>query len=634
MSRNRVDWWNAHKTGEAAHTGALAWVKAQDSVQQQRRTKAYENAALMHVDVSNFGRTAPAAKGAEYFAFNKAHAGARAVASKVHSSPVALMAMTSGGTFAEQQKAKRFTAHIEDQFLELGVRDNDFAWCMDAMTWDAAVAKVFRDGDAVKVERRFAHQIIVDKDEAAMGLDGVRTMAEQVPVDRGVLLARFSDLGKEVREAIEIAPNMSIEESQTYGVDSLADLVLVTEIWHLSSGPVVEEDGETVAHDGRHAICIQNATLLDEEFDRERFPFVFMHQLPPQAGIWQTSFAERYANAQDAYDTLSQKLSECVTLSASLRLLQHADTTMEALDDQSGCYKWSGPQQPTQLQLAPLPPGAFDFLNFIGEGITRNEGIAEISATGNLPVGMRDAPGIAIEHMDELFSEQIAPMMRSRQAFWRGIGERILEEERAIAADNGGWTIMYADGAKIREDKFKDIDLGKGHYRLQVQTVGLMSKTPAAKYRLAAELRKSGDISRTAYLRMLDMPDAEAELGMETSDEDVVRMMIGDILENGKPHVAFVFDNPDTIIRLGKQAYNLGKIRGEKPEHLELLANYIMSAFDLKKQAAGPAPTMPAPPDAMPPPPPMEPGAPPGEPVDPAMQPPPMMGAPMPPGVA
>ncbi len=44
-------------------------------------------------------------------------------------------------------------------------------------------------------------------------------------------------------------------------------MIKVIESWHLKSGPK--------AKDGKHTICISSATLFEEQYDKDYFPFVF-----------------------------------------------------------------------------------------------------------------------------------------------------------------------------------------------------------------------------------------------------------------------------------------------------------------------------------------------------------------------
>jgi len=91
-------------------------------------------------------------------------------------------------------------------------------------------------------------------------------------IDRQVLLRLFPNHAAEIRQASRTTDNIDFANT------TLVDQIEVLEAWHLPSG-----EGAT---DGRHVICISNATLVDEQWDKGSFPFVFVRWTDPMLGFW------------------------------------------------------------------------------------------------------------------------------------------------------------------------------------------------------------------------------------------------------------------------------------------------------------------------------------------------------------
>ena len=92
-----------------------------------------------------------------------------------------------------------------------------------------------------------------------------------------------------------------------------ADLVRVIESWHLPSG---EE-----AKDGKHTICISNATLLDEKYEKDYFPFVFFRWGLRPVGFFGQGLAEQLQGLQLEINKLLRTIQVSMHLVSIPKLL-------------------------------------------------------------------------------------------------------------------------------------------------------------------------------------------------------------------------------------------------------------------------------------------------------------------------
>ncbi len=116
----------------------------------------------------------------------------------------------------------------------------------------------------------FPGELFVDHVDGFYGQP--RNFYQRKFIDRQVLMRLFPDFSDEIRQASRTTDNID------YANTTLVDQIEVLEAWHLPSG-----EGAT---DGRHVICISNATLLDEPWEKGSFPFVFVRWTDPMLGFW------------------------------------------------------------------------------------------------------------------------------------------------------------------------------------------------------------------------------------------------------------------------------------------------------------------------------------------------------------
>lgn len=596
--RVRIDakWWAFHLRGEDPSSAIHNILDNASTRWSLRRQMSANNAALINADLSAFGTASNSAgNDHEVLSFNALLNCVKTVASKLIQHRTIPFAVTEGGTASERRRAAKFNAMAAGQFQSRGVFENDEQWCMDALTFEAGVAKVFAADGVVNVERVFAFELWVDDIEARRGWKGVRTLYFRTPIDREVLLARYADAKPEVLESLK-GYELSSADKSLYQIQSDADMVLVTEAYHLPSAKGKD--------DGRYVICFRGGTLVDEPYTKNRFPFAFLYQDKPLTHVWQYPLVSRITAPQREYDTGKSTIQDAVRYAIPKLLVSNNEgKTKVTVDDELGQIIEYESEAPVYLTPQPIHPDYIRYVNEIPNEMLRYEGISEMSANGMVPRGMNGASGKALQIFDDSYSERLAPFAKNRQQFYCEIGELMLDALRDLAAENNGLVVELYNNKTFKLCKFSEIDLGEGKYKFMVQPASVEYRSLSSKMQQAGELFNMGAINLQEYRRMLGIPDLVAVNQLDTAPIENVDAIIETILDTGEVPGIFPTNNLDIILDRAGKAVELAYLNEEDEEKIAALNEFIIRARAEKEKITPPpaAPPM-APPGPMTPP--------------------------------
>src|SRR5690606_20657104 len=72
---------------------------------------------------------------------------------------------------------------------------------------------------------------------------------------------------------------------------------------------------------GRHTICIEGATLLDEPWERDSFPFAFLCWSPPRSGFWGSVLVDELAALQYKVNEVFRDLQQNIYYTSAIKVL-------------------------------------------------------------------------------------------------------------------------------------------------------------------------------------------------------------------------------------------------------------------------------------------------------------------------
>lgn len=509
----------------------------------------------------------------------------------------------------------------------------------DGLIRGTGVAKVYRDGGDVAIERIPRREIIVDPTEARYGTP--RVMGQVKRISKDVLAAMFP----EHAPAIMAAAAATREEWEPFEGDLDTDQVEVAEGWHLPSGPD--------ADDGNHVIALRGLMLERGSWDRQRFQTATFHWCPPVDGFWGTGLVEEAAPTQKEVNDTLAGMGENIKSALALKVFVFRGAN--GMNVNKHHLKAKDPnvievdgQVPQFVAPTPFNQPTLEYLKWRIQQAYEMCGISQASAAAKSPLG-NQASGKALDTMYDLESDRFADVENEYAQFRVELGQLMLDEARAIAKD-------YADGklgedangkkikpaAWIQEIDWTKIDTDSGSYHLILEPINFLPDSRSGKLATVKEMADAGLLSNPMQTAALfDEPDvARANRYMlgpyrriEKWLEDLANL---DIPEEDLVPTPYMLRIPNLAkeMLLGEMDMVEAEINSERitDDEEKVLARFRWACDMLKaaeeelaKQDAAKAPAAPAPMPAAPPVDPMAAAAPP-MPMDPAMMAPPMPG--------
>lgn len=385
----------------------------------------------------------------------------------------------------EQRYAEKVSDVVRTKIGHSAIERATPLFLRSALIRGSGVMQVVRDGGDITVEEVPRAEIVIDPRDAKYG--DPKTMARYRIVPRAVLEELFEDKEEEVMRAPN-APTSSID------VQGQEDCVEVLEAWRLPCG-----DDE-----GRHVIAVRGATLLDEEYTRAVFPFVFMHYQPPAvgSGFWGQGLVEQLSAIQQKVDETFAQIQHNMDAVGGLTIFLPRGANINKTELRAKQVKVVETDGPAPAFVAPNPvsPQLTQYLNFLLEQAYQISGVSQASASSKNPLGS-NASGKALDTMYDLESDRFSQLELQYAHARVDLGRLIIDEARAIAADS---SMPRRKKAKwINEIDWSRVRVDEGEYTLKVEAVNFLPDTRAGKLSTVKELADSGllqDPTQTAAL--------------------------------------------------------------------------------------------------------------------------------------
>jgi len=551
--------------------------------------------------------------------FNIVHSLCQAATAKIAKHRPGISFLTSGGDWSQRNKAKNLDKFIQGQIYSTKAYQVTQKAFLDACIVGTGVVKVLMEHGRTKLERIPMVELTVDGAEATHG--DPRQIFQTKMVSRHVLAAKFPKQKNQILEAVEGIDDSSGEETK------YSDLIKCHEAWHLPSGPE--------SNDGRHVISIANATLLDEEYDKDYFPFIFVRWTDSPISFWGDGLAKEVKGIQVEVNKLLAQIQEQMHLATPKVFIEETSKVVNAhLNNRVfGAIRYRG--TPPQFFIPRSVSGEmFQHLDRLVNQAYEMTGISQLSAQSKKPVGLES--GRALREFSDIESERFMVVGQAYENVFIDVSRQLIALVKDATEDGEKYlSISFTPNSGVEKIEWADVDMKEDEYIMRIQPIGSLPQTPAAKLASITEMHMNGMFTKEEAHQLLDFPDLDRANRLKNAHVELIDQMIDSMIDKNKYTPPEPYSLSDAAIERVQQSYNLGKLEGVPEKRLELLRRWIAQAVSLLEKAQTPqppaGPPMPPgmPPEAMmgmgmqPGPPGMPPGLPPG-PIPP--------GPPMPPG--
>ena len=481
--------------------------------------------------------------------------------------------LTSGGDWEMQRKAKRLTKFTSGQFYGSKIYEVAPKVFLDACVFGTGVMKIFEHDGEIKCERVFPDEIVVDDLEARYG--NPRQMFQRKVVDKQVLASLFPEFAEDIHNA------SSVEDDDT--LYRASEQIECIEAWHLPSS----KD----AKDGRHVIAIENATLMDDSWERDDFPFAFIRWTNRLLGFFGQGLAEQLTGIQVEINRLLRNIQQQMHLATPKVFVESGSKISKAHINNEiwGVIEYAG--TPPQFFVPKTVSGEiFSHLDRLFNRAYVIAGVSQLAAGAKKPAGLES--GVALREFQDIESERFLMVAKAYEQLFLDAADQMIDIAREVSARGESFEVISQGDDDIEKIKWADIDLERNEYVMKVYPTSLLPTTPAAKLQKVIEMLQAGMLTQQEARALLDYPDLEAVNNMATASQELFNMMIERILEKGIYQAPEPYMNLSMGIAMMQSAYLRAKINSVPETRLDLFRRFIEDSIALlarmQAQAAPP----------------------------------------------
>jgi hypothetical protein len=581
----------------------------------------------------------------ETLVYNAAQNAVETVHAKVVKNKIALMPLTNGGGYLARHRAKEMGKAVEGVFDDNDGERIEEDVIMDALVTDhgAGAVKVIEGRDRVILEHLAVEDVWFDEAETRMGRP---TCCYYVPRD-GIDVYRVLD--DYAREGDDYPGLVGTAESRRKAILSAAQKpqawrlrttpmsshrVDIFEAWHPPTcreevdeeyeEEYEDEDGEKKTrkatrkverHDGRHVVAVagEDGTLIDEPWDEKEWPILLYVPRRRRRHVLGLSLMRSLLAPQREYEKGTTKIQYMHQKMGVSGWSAHKDAMLNQREITSGTkgagfvMEWEGQIPPQPMVTQPVDASTYAYVDSIPRSMLERNGISTLAASSQVPAGLQQASGKALQVFEDFEDVRLLPYHRSRERFRVALGWLIICTAMRIVERTGSYKARYRGKLGVEEIDWadlKDLVSDRESFVLKVFPVSQLSKQPAARFAQLTELLNSGAITPEQFKRLFDLPDLEAESMLDTADTDIIDRNLDLMVTKGKYIAPDSFDNLELLVQRTGKFINLCRQHEVPEDRIKLLHDHIEDAktlMDEAKAKAAAAAAAAAPPPGMPP---------------------------------
>lgn len=596
-------WWRAAELEKKPHE-ILDNLARQIEDDQSSRYEAYKQYARL-LDVAH-DNTELLAIMREDLVQNELQATIETLHSQVFKNKVVPAVSAAGADYEEWSRARDYSRWLEGAFDQAEVWEETFPQAgMHALAYGTGAIKVgFRDcGETAHIT---AHAVsprclFVDKIESKHGRP--RTLIEKSMMDRWVLYDTYKDDDEgfygnaaERRRGIQKCTEYDDKELGMKA-SGRCDMLVVREAWHLPSG--------YNSKDGRHVIWVKGCTLVDEEFEWESFPFIWIRFGTRLDGFWGESAVKRLAPTQKNMDKLNRKIDESQDVMGVPRILVqrgNLPNKAEIEDIPGGVLEVANLNGIRDWNAQCVTPELYQAVQQAPQRMRSLLGVSDFEVEGQLPQQTREFSAPAMERWvnqgtarQALFHKQVENAVVKLAYLFMMQAEECQEMGYKLVVPAPDESHSYNS---LEYLDFEAVSVDRKRLKIRVQPMSQLPQTFAGKVDAIAKLKNDAGIpldAKTA-LRMLEVPDPTSASDYLVSPEEIILKNLNFMCKKGLYLPPMPFDSLDMIIGMTTEFINHYRIREDADmSRVALLAQYIDDAIALKKGLGGLDPNAPPP---------------------------------------
>ena len=579
-----AEWWKADSDAQLASelVGTAAYLKTQQNYKTRQLAVDVRMYCGLSVysyagsNVSKMDRTKTLPE--DRPTFNLIQSCTDTLVSRLSQSRPAPVFLTDNSDYRTRHLAQEMNGFILGEFYQTKAYEKATKALRDCIVMGTGCLKVYEgDEGKVSVDRVLITDLYVDDNDA---LNGEPQQLYQLKLmDRDKLIAQ----NPKEKGIISDAPNAYPDNSPDSGRTS-SDQVMVVEGWKLPTSPE--------AKDGRHTIATVNGVILDEPWEKMKFPFVFMNYSDPFLGFFGQGLATQLFGTQLTLNRILVTIARAITLVGVPRILveQGSKISSQAFNNEYGTQiKYSGVKPEFIVAPCNAPELYAERDKLISYGYQQC-GVSSMIASSQKPEGLDS--GEAIRRFDDLSTDRFASLARRYDNLFIDLAYMITDKAIDIAKETGHYQTVYPN-----KDGTKEIDLPKmtfleDPFVIQCFNESSLPRDPAGRTAKVTEMVQSGMIPLKEGRRLINFPDLEQMEKLSNASEERIFQYLDAIVQDGTYNPPDSFMDLQLATELTVQYINLYMAAKLEEKKAQMLRDFFTQIQTLI-QAAMPPP-MPA----------------------------------------
>jgi hypothetical protein len=497
--------------------------------------------------------------------------------------------LTDNADYKERHLAQRLNQFILGEFYQTKAYEKCVKMLRDCIVMGTGCLKVYEgDDNRVCVDRVMITDLFVDDNDALNG--DPQQMIQLKLMDRVKLVAQNPKALKTILDTPQSYPDNAPDTGRT-----TADQVMVVEGWKLPNGPDPEAHGYV---SGRHTIATVNGVILDEPWDKPKFPFVFMNYSDPFLGFFGQGLATQLFGTQLTLNRILYTIARAITLVGVPRVFieQSSKVVKAHQNNEVGTIVTFSGTKPS-YEVAPCnAPELYSERDKLIQYGFQQCGVSAMQATSQKPEGLNS--GAAIRSYDDISTDRFAALSKRYDNVFVDLAYLIADTAKDIAEREGKYQTVYPN-----KDGTKEIDLPamkflKDPFVIQCFTESSLPRSPAGRIQTVTEMVQSGMLTLKEGRRLMRTPqDLEANEQLDNASEERIFQILDNIVETGKYTEPDMFMDLDLANELVVKYVNLYLAAKLEESKADMLRDFFTQVQTLKQAAIPPAPpvTMPQP---------------------------------------
>ena len=518
--------------------------------------------------------------------------------------PCEIRCQTDGASWKLQKRAKQQTKFVNGILRECGFHPIQQRCFVDAcLTRSGGLPKFWIDkkNKRIRCDRVHPGAFLWNDYEA----DPIHNAGLRYLESRSVLMDRYPKLAEDIREAPPgTNPQLTHIYRRMFGNEQMADQVEVSEMWHLT------EDDEKP---GRHILAIPNVTLEDEEWEFDFIPIPRLIWAEADRGSCNSPVAEQLVGYHTQVGEMMLTISKAQRLACVPRVFLEKGS--EVVEDEitnaiGGIIHYTG-TAPTIGPASAMAGEFYSYLDKLVEWAMADTGLNQFQAQGTLPLGMQDASGRALREMNDTGSARQVIKGQRVERNTVSAGEIVFRLAAKLAKLDPKFSVNALGTKSYEKIAWSDVEGDHRDIRMSTTPISMLGSTASGRIQNVMDIIKGGilppeEIKGGLGLQLLDFPDMEKVVTMETAIRELVEMMVDAALYDGDYFAPEPYLGPTGLNLLKTMAcrayFHALQMDGVPGRNLDMLRRLMSESDTLTQTVAAKAPQIQQPMANVPPP--------------------------------